>query len=516
MVKKTYKGLWHKAASLALAMTLVVTGISPLAKTYAATKEKATKLEISNPVTVLHLGDKYDLNFDMEPFNNTEKTYWKSSNKAIADVDSYGRFTAKKLGVVRITAYTKSGLKSTCEILVVSKYGVTGVQRRVDRMLDSNNSRSIYIKNTKTANTYTIKEGRYVAKSLYVEAPLSEVDNYGRFKKITLVDIANGTFNEYAFGNTFVIKDKELSFNVDKDSTVKSISVIKESLLNLNVAGKVNNLTVSAPNTTLNLTGTGSVDNIVVGEKATGATLNVGVPTNITLNANAKVVLSEAAKGTTIVITGADTKVEIVNNTGARITVVNETTGKSEVIEPVGKTEEVTTPGGGSTGGGGTGGGGTTPSNTAATITGVPSGDTVTYTLPTAISNLKSAKVMIDTDRNGTFEKTHNINGDVLVYVNGLLNNEPKYLGIWKGLTGFSKTVGGITVSVNGAADSNTKTVGFDGVDYTVTVNASSVTLKKVTGVFTYTLSKDGSNKLIIESQGNKDFGNFVKFKVTY
>lgn len=509
MVKKTYKGLWHKAASLALAMTLVVTGISPLAKTYAATKEKATKLEISNPVTVLHLGDKYDLNFDMEPFNNTEKTYWKSSNKAIADVDSYGRFTAKKLGVVRITAYTKSGLKSTCEILVVSKYGVTGVQRRVDRMLDSNNSRSIYIKNTKTANTYTIKEGRYVAKSLYVEAPLSEVDNYGRFKKITLVDVANGTFNEYAYGNTFVIKDKELSFNVDKDSTVKSISVIKESLLNLNVAGKVNNLTVSAPNTTLNLTGTGSVDNIVVGENATGATLNVSVPTNITLNANAKVVLSEAAKGTTIVVTGADTKVEIVNNTGARITVVNETTGKSEVIEPVGKKEEVTTPGGGSTGGGGTGGGGTTPTDPETTET---------YTLPVEFSNLKSAIVKVDTDRDGKFDKNYNITGLMIDYLVRLLNAEDAKIKQWASLEDFSVTYSTLTISVKGVKDSNTKTVEFDGAKYNVTVNPSlkSVTLQKDTGKNIYTLSKSGTKTLIISSKTDSNFKDCVNFEFVY
>lgn len=518
MVNKTYKCLWHKAASMALALTLVVTGLSPLAKTYAATSEKATSLEISNPVTVLHLGDSYNLNTDMEPFNNTERTYWKSSNTAIANVDSSGRFTAEKLGVVKITAYTKSGLKSACEILVVSKYGVTGLQSRVDRMLDSDNCRSIYIKNEQTA-AYKIEKGRYLGKTLYVEAPLSDVDNYGRFKKVTIAEVAEGTFNEYASGNSFVIKDQGLSFHVAKDASVKDMNVVNNGTkLNLDVEGKLDNLTVSAPSTTLNITGTGGVSDVVVSEKASGATLNVSMPTAITLNTSATVVLSKEAKGTKIVAAGEETKVDVVNNTGSSVTVSNETTGKDEVVvDPEGSEGENS---GNTNPPSGSDSGPTTPSNTTKIVSGNYNAatSTATYTLPVDFSNLKSAKVMVDMDRNGVFEKNYAVNGIILSYVSGLLNAEDRYVKAWTGLEKFSVTVGGLSVSVNGVKGNNTKTVSFDGTEYAITLDSvtKSVTLEKAGGQYTYELSKSGSTALNVKSAGNSKFADCVRFEVTY
>lgn len=522
MINKHYRCKWLSKTSVILSLALVVSMLSPLAKVQAAEAVKATSIEIGNPVTVLHIGDTYDLNADLYPETSKEKTYWKSSNTAIADVDQYGRFTAKKLGYVRITAYTKSGVKSSCKILVVSKYGVTGIQERVDRMLAAKNCRSIYIKSNE-AKSYTINEGRYTSKNLYVQAPLGEVDNYGKFKKVTIVDVATGSFNEHAWGNSFVIKDDELSFNVAKDASVNSLSVVKKnSKLNLQVNGELGSLTVSAPSSELTIGGNGLINDVVVGEKATGSTLNLSVKVDIELKSDVEIVLTEEAKGSKVIIADDSVKATVVNNTGETVQVVNKETGvkedvKSEVQEDDNKDSATT---GGATGGvtGGSTGGSTT-TDTTATVTGVSSGDTATYTLPNSktINDIKSAVVTVDSNRDGKVE-TYTISSTTLSFLRQLLDAESTYRQLWAGITDYTVTQLTPSATIQGTSEPAKKIVTFDNNSYYVTLNSDgSLTISKVGGIKEYKISKSTDGKVLtIQSPNNSNFANYMSFTVTY
>ncbi len=73
-------------------------------------KAAAERIEITNAREdrdlrhVIELGEEYDFNSKITPENSLEKTYWFIDNESYATVNSQGVVTAKKVGIVTLTA----------------------------------------------------------------------------------------------------------------------------------------------------------------------------------------------------------------------------------------------------------------------------------------------------------------------------------------------------------------------------------------------------------------------------
>ena len=383
------KNVGQRVVAVILTLLLVVT-IIPVQAVSAATQTKATKVTIKNAIEVMNVGTTYTLKSKVSPKSATSKVTYTSSNKKVATVTKDGVIKAKKSGWVTITAKTSNGKKDQCKILVVSKYGYTSLQSKINLMLKADHIKYITINNLEKAATYKIEAGTYKDKTLAVNAPKSDVNNHATFKKIKLVDVKNGTWNEFAKGNNFVITDDEFSFNVKRSASVEKMSIKNTTNATITVTGTVKKLVTSGADSTLNL-----VVNKEIG------TIEVSAKTNLVISGTAdkvNVVVKAGAEGTTIKADNADA-IQVDNQTKEEILVNGESNSSNDNTN-----DNNTTPGG--TTGGSTGGttGGTTGGSTSVTteLNGVYANNQTTYTVPSEITMDKVTEVVANAKKNNT------------------------------------------------------------------------------------------------------------------
>lgn len=98
------------------------TSSSSSSKTTTTTKTDTvdvTKIEINENIEDLEVGQSKALTVTITPNNATNKNLtWKSDNESIATVNSSGKVTAKKDGIVNITATSSNGKASTIKLNV--------------------------------------------------------------------------------------------------------------------------------------------------------------------------------------------------------------------------------------------------------------------------------------------------------------------------------------------------------------------------------------------------------------
>ncbi|MDD3173966.1 MAG: Ig-like domain-containing protein [Herbinix sp.] len=436
---------------------------------------------IKNKVTALNVGQSYNLNRTIVPSTSKDKTTWTSSNTAIAAPDKNGKFTALKEGTVAITGTTLSGATDCVTIKVVDKNGTVTNQSQLDELLGSG-AALITIKTTDPVNL-VIAKGDYSNQKLVVEAPNSDITNYGKFASIEIKQIKANSWYENAIGNFLKILAADSRIVVGSNAKV-SIEVSEAgAILKIENNGVVEELFV-AKEADIDISGDSDEDIPVVID-VPGITITSSVSLNLECKAKTKLILLPGAEKTKVQAATTAVIPDIKGDVTLNITVGSGDTATEQTVKG---TPITVTPTTGGTTGGGTQGGGTT---------------SMTYTLAQSYTNLTAINV--------TYKGvTYTVDSDTLVALKRFLGNDQFYLDVWKAIntTGVVKTYGtganAQTVTVSGTAGSFTKTVSFSGAGsklngktYTVTVTGNnSVTVSN--GTLTFTITKVDDKTLTI------------------
>ena len=86
--------------------------------TVLSRNKKSVSVKLNKKSITLKKGKSYYLKASLKPANSTDTVKWKSSDKKVASVDSYGCIKAKKKGKTTVTVITKSGKKASCKVTV--------------------------------------------------------------------------------------------------------------------------------------------------------------------------------------------------------------------------------------------------------------------------------------------------------------------------------------------------------------------------------------------------------------
>ena len=288
--------------------------------------------------------------------NKTNLNAWLKARKANGYVED------ANAGERYVTAYsdwTTIKVTSEEEGLAVARW-----QKQLDLALKNKKVTNILF-TTDAEKTFTLKEGRYLYKTITIDAPNADIVNEARFQQINVEQIKGSTFFEKAVGNRFHITAPNASFHVAKGAEVsklvfqpKNITVTVEETaegatidtqvkLELNVNASVSlSVGAQAAETVVNIlksviaTLTGAANNVQVNvdKAAEGATIQSETKVTVNTNANIKVELAAGAEGTEVK-TGEGVKVEVKNDTTTNVTITDNNGNTSNV----GQGEETTT-----------------------------------------------------------------------------------------------------------------------------------------------------------------------------
>ena len=225
---------------------------------------------------------------------------------------------------------------------------VVSTKKQLDKALVSDSFETITLSTDKD-EVFIIERGDYSSKSLVVDAPNADLENYGTFKDITIKAIKDTTWIEYANGNIIYLEDSQLSLVIDSDADIKQIVIDTPGTeINLDIRGRVGNIRVLQPST-INLSGSASDIPVTVEETAENSTITTSVPLNMTLHANTDIALNKGSEGSTIDKSKGSIEVKVDNKSNSYIPITTNKTGR-ELIYAMssGISNETTTPSQGS------------------------------------------------------------------------------------------------------------------------------------------------------------------------
>ena len=109
--------------------------------TFVPSTIAVTEIQIEEKIEDMEIGENEKLTATITPSNATDKIVtWKSSNESIATVDSTGEVSAKKSGVVSITATTSNGKSSTITINVKEPVKVESSYNATNDLIEKTNT----------------------------------------------------------------------------------------------------------------------------------------------------------------------------------------------------------------------------------------------------------------------------------------------------------------------------------------------------------------------------------------
>lgn len=224
-------------------------------------------------------------------------------------------------------------------------------QEELNQALADETAEAVLIESEET-QTMVIPSGDYSRITLLVDAPYTEITNYGVFGSITLQQIASNTWTESVSGNTIIVDAPACHVIVPSGINVSSMeSVQANSSLAVELQGTLALLSVEAESSIVsvqvdgelsktmvynstNLTLSGSTKNTVpveLGYGSDGTVLTSSIPVNVNSFAQATVEFKEGAEGSGLTIADAAAGVALTNNTTEEV-VVTKADGKEEKI----------------------------------------------------------------------------------------------------------------------------------------------------------------------------------------
>lgn len=241
--------------------------------------------------------------------NKTNLNAWLKARKANGYVED------ANAGERYVTAYsdwTTIKVTSEEEGLAVARW-----QKQLDLALKNKKVTNILF-TTDAEKTFTLKEGRYLYKTITIDAPNADIVNEARFQQINVEQIKGSTFFEKAVGNRIHITAPNASVHVAKGAEVSKLVFQPKNITNnapkLNIVGAgggIKNVSIASKGDVKISGETVDPVPVTVEETAEGATIDTQV--KLELNVNASVSLSLGAQA-------AETVVNILKNVIASLT----------------------------------------------------------------------------------------------------------------------------------------------------------------------------------------------------
>lgn len=235
-------------------------------------------------------------------------------------------------------------------ISTISAEGIATTQEQLDALLAADHIRQITFDSEKELKI-SIAEGDYSNKHLIVLAPSTDVTNHGVFKTIMINKAKETKWEEYALSNTLMINDSIISVVVAEKASVSSLQYgstvgktpyfeeyiknrkydvfstvnrfttdknISFNYTDLFIMGTIDNLVVAAASS-VDIKGSGKLNNIDIQEDADGTRLATSIVTNIESKADYTIALWEGAEAITSVQIPLGINVRLENYTTANI-----------------------------------------------------------------------------------------------------------------------------------------------------------------------------------------------------
>ena len=236
--------------------------------------------------------------------------------------------------VIALILILSVGTPELSEAASKKKITVT-TQKELDEALKSGKYTTIVIKTDENIKITLKKKYASSKVKITVNAPNCDLVSNGTFKSISVTNANSVT--DKAAGNSYTIKDRDLTFNISEkakvdeikvvsktgnvslinDGTVKRVDVESEAKVDIEQNGKIKRVYV---NSETEITVTGDSDkamNVTFKKGAEGATLTTDIPVNVNSYAQVNLELSETAKDSKVTEKSEEAKVEVKNITEA-------------------------------------------------------------------------------------------------------------------------------------------------------------------------------------------------------
>ena len=198
-----------------------------------------------------------------------------------------------------------------------------------------------------------IQSGDYAALDLTIDAPNTEIENYGIFNLITILQIASNTWTERISGNSFSLNSAATHMIVPAGIEVTRIENMQAgSTVALEIDGTVNMLTMSSPNSIVSVKVEGSLKQVVLnsmanltlsgstglktaidlGFDADNSVISTTIPVNVANYSDLTFTAEGGSEGSTVSIKSSTKSTTVSNNTSEVIEVIT-VDGTSQLVE---------------------------------------------------------------------------------------------------------------------------------------------------------------------------------------
>lgn len=208
---------------------------------------------------------------------------------------------------------------------------VVADKEQLEKALAADNIKEITL-STKKDISLIIKKGDYKDKSLIVDAPNAEIENFAVFKSVTIAAIKENTWSENAQGNSFHVTSIKIRIIVNEEAEIRDIIIDREDTeIEIEINGTIQRITV-LQSAELNLSGDGEEVPITIEKTGSGTRITTSIPVEIKAEEETEIKVLPGAEGTRIEKSSKDIKVKVENNSEQTVSITSED-GEEEVIK---------------------------------------------------------------------------------------------------------------------------------------------------------------------------------------